>query len=108
MKKAEYSSSELKGKEVVGPQGGVLGKVTDINIDPDGWRVSSFQVALDGKIADQIGVKKRFGKSDMPLKSSFVGQIGDKVLVSASNDELIQYVTDLRMDETTKQIKIPS
>lgn len=93
---------------MVGPRGSVIGKVTDVNIDPDGWRVASFQVALDGKIADQIGVKKRFGKTDMPLKSSLVGQIGDKVLVSASNEELVQYVTDLRLDETTKQIKIPS
>jgi sporulation protein YlmC with PRC-barrel domain len=102
----EITSGELKGKEVIGPQGALLGKVTEVNLDPNSWQVTSFQLALDGKVAEQIGLKKRFGKNDMPLKSSYVGEVGDKMLVKASRDELIQYVTDLRVDETTKQIKI--
>jgi sporulation protein YlmC with PRC-barrel domain len=107
MSNAEISSSEIKGKEVVGPQGAVLGKVTEVNIDPNNWQVASFQVALDGKVAEAIGVKKRFGKTEMPLKSSFVGLVGEKVLVSASREDLIKYVTDLRIDQVTNQIKIP-
>ena len=107
MSETQLNSNDMKGKEVVSPQGSVIGKVTAINFDPSTWRVSSLEVALDRKLAEDIGVKKRFGRTDMPLKASLVGQVGEKVLVNASREELVQYVTDLRVDETTKQIKIP-
>lgn len=93
--------------------GATLGKATGLNFDPETWVISSLQVALDPKIAEQIGIKHRFerigiGHTEMPLKASFVGQIGDKILIKASREELVKYVTELRIDETTKQIKLPS
>ena len=103
----EVSSNELKGKEVIGPNGTVIGKVEDVRLDPNGWQVSSFEISLDRNTAEQIGIKKRFGKSEMPLKPSFVGEVGEKMLLKTSKDELVQYVTNLRVDETTKEIKIP-
>ena len=107
------SSNELKGKEVVGPLGSVIGKVTGVNFDPETWQISSLQVSLDTKVADQLGMKKPLerigiGHTEMPLKASFVGQVGDKILIKASRDELVKYVTEVRIDETTKQIKYPT
>jgi sporulation protein YlmC with PRC-barrel domain len=107
MSNKEVNSNELKGKEIIGPGGAVFGKVEGINFDPATWQIRSLEVKLDGKMAEQIGVKKRFGSSEMPLKASYVGEIGDRVLVNASRDELTKYVTELRVDEVTKQIKVP-
>ena len=46
--------------------------------------------------------------TEMPIKSSFVGQVGDKILLKASREELVRYVTELRIDDTTKHIHLPS
>jgi sporulation protein YlmC with PRC-barrel domain len=109
----EINSNEIKGKEVVGPLGSVIGKATGVNFDPVTWQISSLQVSLDTKVAEQLGIKhtlERIGirHTEMPLKASFVGQIGDKILLKASRDELVKYVTEIRIDDTTKQIKYPT
>ena len=112
MSQKELNSTEIKGKEVVGPLGRVLGKVSGLNFDPTTWQITTLQVSLDSKVAEQIGVKKtldRFGirHTEMPIKASFVGQVGDKILLKVSEEELVKYVTELRIDDTTKHIKIP-
>jgi sporulation protein YlmC with PRC-barrel domain len=108
----EINTNDLKGKEVIGPQGGLIGKVSGLNFDPETWVISTLQVNLDSKVAEEIGIKKRLQRvgishTEIPLKASFVGQIGDRVLVTASRDELVKYVTEVRIDETTKQIHLP-
>jgi len=109
----EMNSNKIKGREVVSPSGSSLGKVTGVNFDTETWQVSSLEVSLDPKVAEQIGVKHRLerigiGHTEIPLKASFVGHVGEKVLVKASNEELAAYVTEFRVDETTKQIKLPT
>jgi sporulation protein YlmC with PRC-barrel domain len=106
------SSNQIKGREVVSSSGSNLGKVTGVNFDPETWQISSVEVSLEPKVAEQIGIKHRFerigiGHTEIPLKASFLGHVGEKLLVKASQEELAKYVTDLRVDETTKQIKIP-
>ena len=101
------NSNDIKGKEIVGPGGEVIGKVESVNFNPSNMQVTSLEVSLDQKVAESIGIKKRLGRSEMPLKASFVGSVGEKILVNASRDELVQYVTSLRVDQTTKQIKLP-
>lgn len=107
----QINTNDLKGKEVIGPQGGIIGKVSGVNFDPETWQISTLQVNLDSKVAEEIGLKKRLQRvgithTEIPLKASFVGQIGDKILMSASRDELVKYVTEVRIDETTKQIHL--
>ena len=105
----EISSNDVKGKEVIGPSGGVIGKANGVNFDPDTWQISSLQVALDTKVAEQMGLKHTLDRigvhhSEMPIKASFVGEIGDKIVLKATRDELDKYFTEIRIDETTKQI----
>jgi sporulation protein YlmC with PRC-barrel domain len=105
MEKKEFNSNQLKGKEIIGPGGGVFGKVDGVNFDTETWQISTIDVKLDGKVAEEIGVKKRFGRTEMPMKASFVGQIGDRILLNVSRDELTEYVTNLRVDTVTKAVK---
>jgi len=105
MEKKELNSNHLKGKEIIGPGGGVFGRVDGVNFDTETWQISTVDVKLDGKVAEEIGVKKRFGSTEMPMKVSFIGQIGDRILLDVSRDELTQYVTNLRADTVTKAVK---
>jgi sporulation protein YlmC with PRC-barrel domain len=105
---SQVTSSDMKGKEVIEPGGEVIGKVKDVYIDTNNWQVPSLDIALDGKIADAIGMKKRFGRADIPIKSSYIGRVGEKVLVNASREELTKYVTALRINDVTKEIQIPT
>ena len=97
---------------MIGPAGGVIGKVTGMNFDPESWQISTLQVNLDSKVAEEIGIKRRLDRvgithTEIPLKASFVSQVGDKVLLKATRDDLVKYVTEVRIDETTKRIHIP-
>ena len=108
----EINTNDIKGKEVIGPQGDVIGKVAGMNFDPETWQISTLQVSLDSKVAEEIGIKKRLDRvgithTEIPLKASFVGEVGERILLKASRDEFVKYVTEVRIDETTKRIHLP-
>jgi sporulation protein YlmC with PRC-barrel domain len=105
MEKKQLNSNQMKGKEIIGPGGGVFGKVDGLNFDTETWQISTIDVKLDGKVAEEIGVKKLIGRTEIPMKASFIGQIGDRILLDVSRDELTKYVTNLRVDSVTKAVK---
>ena len=96
------NTSELIDKEIIGKGGTTIGKVKGTNFDEKTWQITTLDVELEGKIADEIGMKKRFGHTKLPLKASFVGAIGDKIVLSASREELENYVNTLKQAEIPK------
>ncbi len=101
----------LNGKEIVGPGGSVLGKAKGANFDEHTWQIESVDLEVDRKLANEIGMKNSalFGllgnRSKLPLKVEFIGAIGDRILLRASSEELLDYVTNLRKDEISQKMK---
>ncbi len=90
------NASELNNKEVIGKTGTMIGRVKDAVIDENTWQVKSLQIELESDVAKEIGMKKTFGHTTLPLPLSYVGGVGDKVMVSAPREELIKYVSTLK------------
>jgi len=81
-------ATSLKDKEVLGPAGKEFGKVVDGIIDESTWRMVSLDVELDGNVAKEFHVKKTFGSTTVPIPTSMVGTVGDKIMLRVSTDEV--------------------
>lgn len=85
-------ATSLKDKEVIGPAGKLIGKVKDGKIDDKTWLVSSLDVELEGNVAKEFHIKKTFGSTTVPIATTMVGAVGDKVVLKASMEELGQSI----------------
>ena len=81
-------ATTLKDKEVIGQAGRLIGKVKDGTIDESTWRIVSLDVELEGNVAKEFHLKKTFGSTTVPIGVSFVGAVGDKVVLKASTEEV--------------------
>ncbi len=96
------NTNELLEKEIIDKDGDTIGKVKGTNFDGKTWQITTLDVELDNKVAEDIGMKKRFGHTKLPLKSSFVSAIGDRIVLGSSKQELENYVSSLKQVETPK------
>ena len=97
---------------MIGSHGGYIGKVTGLNFDLGTWQISTVDVALDSKVAEETGIKKTLQRvgikhTEIPLKASFVEQVGDKIILNTSKDEIAKYAKEVQIDEFTKKIHVP-
>jgi sporulation protein YlmC with PRC-barrel domain len=83
---------QLFDKEVIGRTGTVIGRVEDLGFDPGQWRVLSLQVKLEGPIAEQFGMKKRFGSTQVTLSVDHVQGVSDRIVLKMDVDELLKLV----------------
>ena len=88
--------SQLNEKEVIGQKGSKIGKVKDTVLDEKTWQISSIEVELEGDYAKDLGMKKTIGHSTFPLPLSYVGAVGDKVMVNVPREELKKYALSLK------------
>gem|GEM_PF-1445447 len=84
---------DVMEKEVVGQQGWLIGKVKELIFDPKDWKVTAFEVELEGNIAEQYQMKKHFRSTRVPLHVAYVQGIADKVILNISKDDLGQVVS---------------
>lgn len=85
----EMDSKDIEGKEVLGAKARVLGKVCNIEIDTENWKVTHISMEVDKNAIEELGFKKpRFGsvKVDFPVEK--INGISDRILLNESTDEL--------------------
>lgn len=86
---ADYTSEQLKGKHVIDSDGRDIGKVDDIAIDPDQWRVRGLLVDLDREVADDLRVGGgRFSHRHLEVSPERIHAFGDNVILNLNTDEL--------------------
>ena len=85
------NAASLRDKEVIGPAGRLIGKVKDGTIDDD-WKITSLDVQLEGNVAKDFHLKKTFGSTTVPIATSYIGAVGDKVVLKASEQEIGQSI----------------
>ena len=80
---------EVLGMEVVELNGSVMGLVKNVFFDEKIWEVTSLEVELNKKTADELDAKKLFRHFRIPVAVSYVQGIGDKVLLRGSAEEVM-------------------
>jgi sporulation protein YlmC with PRC-barrel domain len=83
-----FVKDELFNKEVVGKSGTIIGKVKDVIIDPNDWRVIALQIELESQVAEFLHMKKRIGSVHHPINVSYVQAVGDRVVLKADMADL--------------------
>lgn len=72
---------ELCGKDVITSDGRNVGTVTDLAIDPVGWKVRDLRVAIDKRIAEEMGLQTRRGGVFL-VKTASVKSVGDLIMLN--------------------------
>ena len=80
---------DVLGMEVVELNGSVMGVVKNVMFDEKIWEVTSLDVELNKKTADELDAKKLFRHFRIPLSVSYIQGIGDKVLLKGSAEEVM-------------------
>jgi sporulation protein YlmC with PRC-barrel domain len=92
-------ASTLKDKEVMGEAGRLIGKVKDGTIDEKTWQLTDLEVELQGNVAKEFHLKKTFGTTTVPIAITFVGAVGDKVVLKASTEEIGKSINETMMEK---------
>ncbi|RLG47174.1 MAG: hypothetical protein DRO06_03250 [Thermoproteota archaeon] len=80
--------SDLLGKEVVTSDGFKLGKVEDLLVDEEGWKVTDLVVSLTRQSAKAVGLRKILGSVKVALPVETASGIGDVVTLSKPIEEV--------------------
>lgn len=75
------TGSDLIGKDVITSDGRNIGSVTDVAVDPAKWRVRDLRVAIDKRIAEELGLLKDRKGSQFLIKTEHIRSVGDHVMV---------------------------
>lgn len=84
--------NEINGKEVIGADGFKLGKVSDVEFDENGWKLSSLEVRLEKDVAEEHNLRHRFRKTRVLIHTDHVQSIGDKVILTGSKEDLLKLI----------------
>lgn len=83
------SDETLRGRSIIAADGQVIGEISALFLDSDGWRVESLQVKLRKDIADQLGANRTLfhaGALEVPVR--MIQSVGDTVVLSVPVDGL--------------------
>jgi len=72
---------ELVGKEVITSDGRNIGEVADLAIEPNGWKVRDLRVAIDKRIAEELGLLTK-GKGIFQVRTASVKSVGDLIMLN--------------------------
>ncbi len=81
---ARIVASSLKGKSVVAKDGTVIGKVTDVQVDPSTWRVTAITVDMRRSVLERLHIDEPIiaGSRSLLLDPTHVSEIGAQIAVS--------------------------
>lgn len=83
---------ELNGKGVLTQDGREIGKISDLVVDHDAWKVTSVVVKLDRDLLEQFDMKKpMFGTHAVALPVSFVSGVGDKLVLHKKLEDVVDH-----------------
>jgi sporulation protein YlmC with PRC-barrel domain len=81
--------SEMTGKRVILEDASNIGTVNDIFVDTRDWRITKFDVKLDSRYIERLGVEKKFmKKAFIPVRIHLLKSVGDVVHVKGSIEDL--------------------
>ncbi len=81
-------AAEVIGKGVVTTDGALLGKVADLILDLEGWRVRELVISLSKDVAQQLGMKRLFGSPKVAVPVSYVSGVKDVISLSTDSASL--------------------
>ena len=82
---------------MIASDGVAIGRVADLFLDSDGWRIESLQVSLHKDIADRLGAGRSLfhaGEVEIPIR--MVQSAGDAVVLSVAVDDLVRVLPGTR------------
>jgi sporulation protein YlmC with PRC-barrel domain len=75
--------ANFRGRPVVAADGQAVGRVADLIVDTETWRVESVQLKLNNAIADKLGIRRgRFHAGTIELPVHMVQSVGDHVVLT--------------------------
>jgi sporulation protein YlmC with PRC-barrel domain len=79
---------ELVGLDVVTSGAQILGQVKGAKLDTTTWEIRFLNVKLTGEAAQNLGFKKRFGRSKICIPVSMVQAVAHVVTINRTLEEL--------------------
>jgi sporulation protein YlmC with PRC-barrel domain len=82
---------KLKGKNVVGAAGYIVGEVDALDLEPSNWQVTDLQVSLTKDAALELGFNKSFlSKVVIAIPTKIVSSVGNMIVLNET-------ITDLKV-----------
>jgi sporulation protein YlmC with PRC-barrel domain len=85
-------TAEIDGKEVIGSEGALLGKVVDIQFDEKTWGVLAVEVHLEKDVAEEHQLRHRLRKTLVLVRVEHIQAVGDKVILKGSKEDLLTLI----------------
>ncbi|MGE0791410.1 MAG: PRC-barrel domain-containing protein [Sandaracinaceae bacterium] len=83
----------LRDRDVLTQDGREIGKLSDIVIDHDSWKVVALTVRLDRDLLERFELKKpMFGTQELILPIGFISGVGDKIVLHQKLEAVIEHV----------------
>lgn len=80
---------QLVGKEVITSDGRNIGSVNDLAIEPNTWKVRDLRVAIDKRIAEELGLQTR-GKGVFQVRVASIKSVGDLIMLNQTMKTLAE------------------
>ncbi len=88
-----WKVSDLLGKNLANVQGHIVGKIHDLLVDVEGWRLTDLQVRVDKSTAKELGLKAPlFGKLQILIDSGHIVSVADQVVVDIPSNGFAAYL----------------
>jgi sporulation protein YlmC with PRC-barrel domain len=91
--------SNLFDREVVGNNGSVIGRVRNLDLNEKTWQIESLVVELDDLVAKEFNMKKALRKTIVKILATYVQAVGDKVILKADKEKLMELVASSHTTE---------
>jgi len=96
--------SDLVGKHVILEDAADVGTVGDIYVDVYDWHITKFDLVVDKKYVERLGVdKKLIRRTTLPIKTHMVRAVGDVVHLSGNVEELRKSTRAVQPHEAAKE-----
>ena len=91
-------AKEIEGKEVIGKQAQLIGKVFEIEVDTNTWKVTHIYVDMDKNIVESLGLKKpKIGVVKATIPIEMIDVASDRILLkNESLDDLKKAIKPLQ------------
>jgi sporulation protein YlmC with PRC-barrel domain len=81
--------TKLKGKNVVGAAGHIVGEVDSLDLDPSNWQVTGLQVSLTKDAALELGFNKSFlSRAVIAIPTKIISSVGNMILLNETITDL--------------------
>ena len=89
---------KIEGKEVIGGLAHTIGKVSDIEVNTNTWKITHICVDVDKNVVEDLGLKKPIiGSVKATIPVEMIQAISDSILLkNASVDDLKKVIKPLK------------